>query len=239
MAIVKVLAAILLPAAFWIGYFHYKDRVRPEPVRNLVSSYLLGLAAGLVCYAFYAVLARAGVTADFQALLAQTTPVQFFSYSVVFVGLVEEIFKFLPFVLAVRRYKAFDEPIDGIVYAAAIAVGFAGFENLSYLPSLKGIAFWGRAIASPLTHTAFSSIWGYAVARAILLKKSVVFAALAGIALGGLSHGLFNTLTFSPQLRVLSALLILAIWAWGIQTLEKKPKAAPSTAKAIFGDDGQ
>jgi RsiW-degrading membrane proteinase PrsW (M82 family) len=226
MAIVRVLAAVLLPAAFWIGYFFYKDRVRPEPVRNLVFSYLLGFAAGIVCYAFYAVLARAGAVPDFQDLLARTTRLQFFSYSVVFVGLVEETFKFLPFVLAVRRFKAFDEPIDGVVYAAALAVGFAGLENLGYLPFLKGFAFWGRAVASPLTHTIFSSIWGYTVARAILRKKSVVFAAIVGITLAGVSHGLFNTLTFSPELRILSALLILIIWAWIIHTLEKKPRAA-------------
>lgn len=224
MAIVKVLAAVFLPAAFWIGYFHYKDRIRPEPLRNLVFSYLLGFAAGLVCYAFYAVLARAGVLPDIELLLARTTPMQFFSYSVVFTGLVEEIFKSLPFFLAVRRYKAFDEPVDGIVYAAALAVGFAGLENLGYLPFLEGTAFWGRAVASPLTHTVFSSIWGYMVARAILRKKSVAFAAVVGITLAGVSHGLFNTLTFSPGLRVFSALLILSIWAWIIHTLEKNCK---------------
>jgi protease PrsW len=233
MSIVKVLAAVLLPAAFWIGYFHYKDRLRPEPLRNLFFSYLLGFAAGFLCFEFYELLARAGLTPDFQALLARTTPLQFLSYSVVFIGIIEEIFKFLPFVLAVRRYKAFDEPIDGIVYAAALAVGFAGFENLYYLPLLRGIAFWGRAVASPLTHTAFSSIWGYAIARAIFLKKSVVYAAIIGIALAGLSHGLFNTLTFTPGLRVLSALLILVIWGWSVRTLEKKPKtAAPAARKA-------
>jgi RsiW-degrading membrane proteinase PrsW (M82 family) len=222
MAMLKVLAAVLLPAAFWIGYFHYKDRFRPEPLRNLAASYLLGFVSGLLCYAFYAVLARAGVTADFQAVLVRTTPMQFFSYSVVFVGLVEEVFKFLPFLLAVRRFKAFDEPIDGIVYAAALAVGFAGFENLLYLPFLRGFTFLGRAVASPLTHTVFSSLWGYAVARAILLHKSVVFASVVGIALAGLAHGLFNYLTFEPGLRILSALLILVIWAWGIRTLEKR-----------------
>lgn len=223
MAIIRILAAILLPAVFWIGYFHYKDRIRPEPVRNLVRSYLLGFAAALLCYSFYAVLLRAGNTARLELILDPVISLPFFSYHVVVVGLVEESFKFLPFILAVRRYKAFDEPIDGIVYAAAIAVGFAGFENLGYLPVLKGFAFWGRAIASPLTHTVFSSIWGYAVARAILLKRSVVFAATVGISLAALSHGLFNTLTFSPGLRILSALLILLIWAWAIRILERKP----------------
>jgi RsiW-degrading membrane proteinase PrsW (M82 family) len=226
MAIFKVLAAVLLPAAFWIGYFHYKDRFRPEPLRYLGLSYVLGFTSGLACYGLYAVLARTGITADFQAVLVRTTPMQFFSYSVVFVGLVEELFKFLPFLLAVRRFKAFDEPIDGIVYAAALAVGFAGFENLLYLPFLRGFAFLGRAVASPLTHTVFSSLWGYAVARAILLHRSVVFASVVGIALAGLAHGLFNFLTFEPGLRILSALLILVIWAWGIWMLEKRCKPA-------------
>ncbi len=226
MAILKMAAAVLLPAVFWIGYFHYKDRLRPEPAFNLLLSYLLGFASGLACFALYAGLAKAGIGVDFQALLVRTTPMQFFSYSVVFIGLIEELFKFLPFILAVSRFKAFDEPIDGIVYAAALAVGFASFENLGYLRHLGGLAFWGRAVASPLTHTVFSSIWGYAVARAVLLKGSVVFASVAGIALAGLAHGLFDYLTYSPSLRILSAVLILVIWAWGIVKLERKPGAA-------------
>jgi RsiW-degrading membrane proteinase PrsW (M82 family) len=225
MAILKLAAAVLLPAVFWIGYFFYKDRLRPEPPLNLVLTYLLGFVSGLLCFAFYAVLSRAGLVADFTALIVRTTPFEFFSYSVVFVGLIEEIFKFLPFILAVTRFKAFDEPIDGIVYAAALAVGFAGFENLSYLRHLEGLAFWGRAVASPLTHTVFASVWGYAVARAKLRKGSVVFASIASLALAGLAHGLFDYLTYSPKLRVLSAVLILIIWAWVIRKLEKGPKA--------------
>lgn len=225
MAILKLAAAVLLPAVFWIGYFRYKDRFRPEPPLNLVLCYLLGFVSGLVCFAFYGALSRAGLTADFTSLLVRTTPFEFFSYSVVFIGLIEEIFKFLPFILAVTRFKAFDEPIDGIVYAAALAVGFAGFENLSYLHHLEGLAFWGRAVASPLTHTVFSSVWGYAVARAMLRKGSVVFAAIAGLALAGLTHGLFDYLTYSPKLRVLSAVLILIIWAWVIRKLERRPEA--------------
>jgi RsiW-degrading membrane proteinase PrsW (M82 family) len=231
MGILKLAAAILLPAAFWIGYFHYKDRFRPEPPLNLLVSYLLGFLSALACYEFYGVLAKAGFAADLQALLVRTTPMELFSYWVVFVGLVEELFKFLPYILAVRRFKAFDEPIDGIVYAAALAVGFAGFENLGYLRHLQGLAFWGRAVASPLTHTVFSSIWGYAVARAILRRGSVAFAAIWSVALAGLAHGLFNYLTFSPGLRVLSAVLVLAIWAWGLRELERKPKTAGQPAE--------
>jgi RsiW-degrading membrane proteinase PrsW (M82 family) len=228
-AALEIAAAILAPAAFWIGYFYYKDRFQPEPLPNLIVSFGLGFVFGFLCYEFYGLLEGAGVLPQFLAVLRRSTRTQFFSYSVVFVGLVEETFKYLPFVLVVLRFRAFDEPIDGIVYAAALAIGFASFENLGYLPSMKGLAFLGRAVASPLTHTVFSSIWGYAVGRAWLARRSILGPSIIGLSLAGLAHGLFNYLTFSHTLRFLSALLVLVLWIWGIRTLEKRggPSGAP------------
>jgi RsiW-degrading membrane proteinase PrsW (M82 family) len=227
-AAVKIAAAILGPAAFWIGYFYYKDRFQPEPLVNLLVSFALGFASGFLCYKFYGLLEAAGLLPGLQAVLSRTTRMEFFSYSVVFIGLIEEAFKYLPFVLVVLRFRAFDERIDGIVYAAALAVGFASFENLGYLPLMKGVAFIGRAFASPLTHTVFSSIWGYAVGRAYLAKRSIIGASVLGLGLAGLAHGLFDYLTYSHTLRFLSALLILALWAWGIRMLERREGASPA-----------
>jgi RsiW-degrading membrane proteinase PrsW (M82 family) len=233
-AALEIAAAILAPAAFWIGYFYYKDRFQPEPLPNLIFSFGLGFVFGFLCYEFYALLEGAGILPQFLAVLRQSTRTQFFSYSVVFVGLVEETFKYLPFVLVVLRFRAFDEPIDGIVYAAALAIGFASFENLGYLPSMRGLAFLGRAVASPLTHTVFSSIWGYAVGRAWLAKRSILGPSIIGLSLAGLAHGLFNYLTFSHALRFLSALLVLVLWIWGIRTLEKRG-GSPGAPRAPAG----
>jgi len=221
-AVLKIAAAIVAPAVFWVGYFYCKDRRRLEPLGNLFIAFALGFASGFICYQVYGVLGRAQILPDFTDVLSQTTHFQFFSYSVVIVGLIEEIFKFLPFVFIVLRFKDFDEPIDGIVYAAALAVGFASFENLGYLPAMKGLAFLGRAFASPLTHAVFSSIWGYAVGRAHVANRSIVPVAVIGLGLAGFFHGLFDYLTFSHALRFLSALLILAVWAWAIRALEKQ-----------------
>jgi protease PrsW len=227
MAVLKIAAAIIAPAAFWIGYFYYKDRRRPEPLLNLIEAFLMGFLAGFFCFEFYGWLARAGISADFQTVLAGSTRVQFLSYSVVFIGLIEEIFKFLPFVLVILRLRTFEEPIDGIVYAASLAVGFASFENLGYLPYMSGPAFLGRAVASPLTHTVFSSIWGYVVGRAFVARRSIIPACLIGLGLAGFAHGLFNFLTFNHALRFLSALLVLAIWMWAIRAFEKRGKGGP------------
>jgi RsiW-degrading membrane proteinase PrsW (M82 family) len=222
MGAIEIAAAVLAPAVFWVGYYYYKDRRRPEPLANLLAAYAMGFVSGFLCFQFYGLLFRAGLTPDFRAVLVRTSPMEFFSYLVVFNGLVEETFKFLPFVLVVLRFRAFDEKIDGIVYAASLAVGFASFENLGYLPHLRGLAFLGRAVASPLTHTVFASIWGYAVGRAFLARRSIVPAAVIGLGLAGIAHGLYNFLTFSHTMRFLSAVLILGIWMWVIRTLERR-----------------
>jgi RsiW-degrading membrane proteinase PrsW (M82 family) len=221
MSIWKVLAAIFGPAVFWIGYFYYKDRFQPEPLVNLLEAYFLGFLFGVFCFYFYKLLPLVGIPSSFLAVLAKGNKVEIFAYSIAVVGVVEETFKFLPFILIILRFRAFDELIDGVIYASALAVGFASFENLGYLPHMKGFVFFGRAFASPLTHTIFSSIWGYTIGTAQIKGKSLIKPSLIGVLIAAFFHGLFNFLTVSPTLRALSALLILVIWIWLIRFLEK------------------
>lgn len=217
-----VVAAIIASAAFWVGYFYYKGRFRKEPILNLAAACLLGFAAGFLCFEAYKILRASGLTLDFSSMLRRSGRTRFFLYSVLEIGVVEEFFKFLPFYIAVLRWKDFDEKIDGVVYAAVIAFGFASFENLFYLPRLKGFSLFGRAVASPLTHSVFSSFWGYLVGLAVIRKKPLLPAAAGGILLAGFIHGLFDYLTSSDALRLLSALLVLVIWMWQISFLEKE-----------------
>ncbi len=230
MPVIKIAAAIIAPAVFWVGYYYHKDRRRPEPLLRLLQAYLLGLAFGFLCYLFYQLLPLAGFSETFTAALKGGRKVESLIYAVAGVGLVEEIFKFLPFALVFLRARCFDEKIDGVVYSSAIAIGFASFENIGYLPAMKGFAFIGRALASPLTHTIFSSVWGYTVGTAKMAGRPIWKAAVVGVGLAGLFHGVYNFLTVSPALRILSALLILGIWIWLIRFLEGAESSRPSNA---------
>jgi len=221
MPVIKIAAAIIAPAVFWVGYYYYKDRLRPEPLLRLLQAYFLGLAFGFLCYLFYQLLPLAGFSNTLTAALKSGRRVESLIYAVAGVGLVEEIFKFLPFAVFFLKAKCFDERIDGVVYSSAIAVGFASFENIGYLPAMKGFAFIGRALASPLTHTIFSSIWGYTVGTAKMAGRPIWKAAAVGVSLAALVHGIYNFLTVSATLRILSALLILGIWIWLIRFLER------------------
>jgi RsiW-degrading membrane proteinase PrsW (M82 family) len=213
------LSAIIAPALAWILYFYYKDRFQPEPWRNLGLTFILGLIAALACINFFKLLPYLGIPEDPSALM-DAHGWSYFLYSIGVIGLVEEFFKYLPFLIVVIRLKAFDEKIDGIVYASILALGFASYENSRYLAYMEGFALFGRAIASPLTHTIFSSIWGYMVGKARLSRKSILAASLKGLLLGAFLHGLFDFFTTSPALRLGSSLLILVIWIWRIRVME-------------------
>jgi len=213
-----MLALIFVPAVFWIGYAYYHDRSRPEPLVLAAFSYFLGFLAGWLCLRAYGSLLPAlAIPIDPESLRGLN--LKFLLYCVVVVGLVEEIFKLLPF-LAIMRFSDFNDDMDGIFYASACAIGFASYENVHYLPGLAGFALFGRAFASPLSHTVFASVWGYLVGSAHLRKKELWPPVLKGLGLAALLHGLFDFLTLSPLLRMLSALLLLAVWLWGIRTAE-------------------
>jgi RsiW-degrading membrane proteinase PrsW (M82 family) len=220
MAAFTYVSAIIAPALVWIVYFYYKDRFQPEPLRNLGLTYLLGLIAAFACIIFFKLLPYLGIPEDPSALM-ESRGWSFLIYSIGVTGLIEELFKFLPFLIVILRLKDFDEKIDGIVYASVIALGFASYENARYLVYMEGFELFGRAIASPLTHTIFSSIWGYTVGTAHMRRKSIAKASIWGLALAAIVHGLFNFFTTSSALRIISSLLVLAIWIWRIKAMER------------------
>jgi len=223
-------SAIIAPALFWILYFYYKDRLQPEPLLYLGLTYIMGLAVAFACIYFFRLLPYLGIPEDPSALM-ETQRWSFLLYSIGVTGIVEELFKLLPFVIIVLRLKAFDEKIDGIVYASVIALGFASYENTVYLAHMTGFELFGRAFASPLTHTIFSSIWGYTVGIAHLKKKSLFSASLKGLLIAAFLHGLFDFFTTSPALRIASSMLILIIWIWRIRITERIGPSRPSPVR--------
>ena len=232
MTVILIVSGIIAPALFWIGYLYYKDRSQPEPVLNIGITYILGFAAAYVCFKSYSFLPLLGLPED-ASILMEEHGLPFLLYCLGVVGFLEELLKFLPFIFIVVRLRAFDERVDGIIYASVIALGFASYENLHYLPLLDGFALFGRAIASPLTHTIFASIWGYCAGPAYLKFKSgksgqarrrTWLAAVTGLIIASLFHGIFDYLTTAPTLRIVSTAVILAIWVWQLRRIEKLNK---------------
>ena len=215
-------AAVVAPAAFWVAYLLWIDRRRPEPIAKVALAVVLGLVAGYACLKVYAIV--------------PAPPVQdralFFVYAVVVIGGLEELAKLLPFVLVCRRLRTFDEELDGIVYASAVAIGFAMVENLLYLRELSGVALYARAIASPMVHTVFASIWGVLIARAQIAGRSIILPALLGLGIASMVHGLYDYLATDETevVRPAAAAVILMAWLWRLRV--KRELGAPGASAA-------
>jgi RsiW-degrading membrane proteinase PrsW (M82 family) len=206
MVAVMVLAA-MLPAVAWLLLFYRSDRYQREPRRLVARTFLVGGLVGLA-FAF----AYSGPPFVRSALMM----------AVLVAPLVEETAKFLVVKWTVYGNPAFDEPVDGMVYAAAAALGFASVENAvyvvsGYMDAGAGGAFYvmaGRSVLSVPAHALFSSVWGLAMAWQKGRSGVRPVVVVAGALLAGMAmHSAFNYLVGARLLGGLAFLLALGL-AW-------------------------
>ncbi|MEV8274059.1 PrsW family glutamic-type intramembrane protease [Microbacterium sp. NPDC077184] len=187
----------LVPLALVLVAVRLVDRWEPEP-RGLV---VFAVAWGAVAAVGIALAVDLGITTLFGPA---DTPLREALQSVVQAPIVEEVGKGLGLLLlfATAR-RAFDGPVDGIVYGALIGAGFAFTENIQYfaVSFLEGGAetvtatFFVRGILSPFAHVMFTCLIGFALGLAA--RRGASFGAALGPWLLGLAgaialHALWN-----------------------------------------------
>ena len=217
-----LLLPIVLPALFWAVYHYHKDRHLPEPLGNYILCFALGMLAAGLSKAMYMGLEPIGLRFDALAL-ADSDPLGLLAYALLAIGPIEELAKMLPFLLVVIRLRAFDEPLDGIVYASFIALGYAAVENYHYLDFLTGFEAFARGFAGPVIHILFASIWAYWITRAWLAKTSIVRPTLCGFLLAAGLHGLYDfmVLRYPVSALPIAAAMIAAIWIWRLRLMRR------------------
>lgn len=209
------LLPILLPLLFWAAYHYYKDRHLPEPFSHLLLAFALGVGSFYLGMLMYRALDLVNLRYD-AYLLAETNLPGVFVYAILVIGVIEELAKLIPFLLVVIHFKEFDEPIDGIIYASFIALGFATVENIQYLQYITGIEAWARGFAGPVIHIVFASVWGYYIGRACLCREFLGRTIFAALALTAMVHGIYDFVVIAlpaPALPI-AAVLIVGIWMW-------------------------
>jgi RsiW-degrading membrane proteinase PrsW (M82 family) len=189
----------LIPLAIVLFGVHWIDRWEPEPRLLLLIAFLWGATISIVI----ALVADVG-TSYLYAAAGTDVNLTVFLQSVVQAPIIEEGGKGLGVLLiylVARRY--FDGPIDGIVFAALVAGGFAFTENIQYFAIqyaesgrfdfAVGEIFFIRGILSPFAHVMFTAFTGFFIG----------LAARKGTALGGI---LFFFVGLIP------AILLHAFW---------------------------
>lgn len=187
----------LVPLAGVLFAVRIVDRWEPEP-RGLLA---LAVAWGAI--------AAVGIALGVDLLITiaigyDGSPLREAFSVVVQAPVVEEIAKGIGVLLifATAR-RAFDGPVDGIVYGALVGAGFAFTENIQYfaVSFIEGGAaetsatFFVRGILSPFAHVMFTSVTGFALgfaARRGLPAGQALGPWLVGLAGAIALHALWN-----------------------------------------------
>lgn len=95
---------------------------------QLLKAFGFGIVSVIITWVFCY-----GISMFYEAPDENLTLFDTFWSSFVEAAVPEEIAKFICLYWCIKKNKYFDEYMDGIVYAACVALGFAAFENVLYL----------------------------------------------------------------------------------------------------------
>jgi RsiW-degrading membrane proteinase PrsW (M82 family) len=206
--VIIYLLAALLPALFLMRYIYRKDKIEKVPKGMLVGLVFLGVAAALV-----AVIIESLGANLLSRFLEEGDPAHTIVTAFLVVAVVEEGAKFLFLRWRTWRDPNFNYRFDGIVYAVFVSLGFAAFENISYVMGYGLTAAVARALLAIPAHMGFAVFMGCFYARAKLCEKQGNIRGRrrnlwAGYLIAVLLHGFYDACALLGTL--LSALLFLA-----------------------------
>ncbi|WP_138492980.1 glutamic-type intramembrane protease PrsW [Paenibacillus pinistramenti] len=153
--------AALAPGIALLTYFYLKDKYDTEPLHMVIKIFLLGFLI-----VFPIMILQRGLT----LWLGDNS----FVYAFLISAGIEELVKWFVLYHMIYNHTEFDEPYDGIVYAAAVSLGFATIENvlfgLTHQASVGALLI--RALLPVSGHAMFGVIMGYYLGRAKFSKGS-------------------------------------------------------------------
>ena len=157
-----LIVAAAAPSLFLLTFFYLKDRYEREPLLQILMAFGLGLYSMIAAQGM-ATTAEGWVSAEWLATGGEWARV-FDAF--VLSGGIEELAKWVVLILAIYHWDEFDEPLDGVVYGVAVALGFATLENFLFVLRLGLGVAWQRALFAVPAHALCGATMGYYAGRA-------------------------------------------------------------------------
>ena len=150
-----LIVAAVFPAIFLLVKVYRADKIERE------SPYLIGrLVLGGIIATFFALISERLFGALLSAMVPTTSP----SYDVILyfgvVAISEELSKFLLLKNRTWNNSEFNCLYDGVVYATAVSLGFALWENISYVTMYGFSVALVRAVTAVPGHACFGVFMG-------------------------------------------------------------------------------
>jgi protease PrsW len=209
--IIIVLLLSVLPCALWLWYFSSRSLYKRPARRVLGITFALGALATVPAL----VLNLAGQSL-FINLFGHTERSHILTLLFV-VGPVEELLKLLVVYFYAYQRKEFDEPLDGVIFSATAALGFAAVENVFYLARNDPALVLLRGPLSNPGHALFSALWGLSLSKAKAAPNMIgerLPIVARGFLMASLLHSIFDLLLLAAdRLSVVFFALLLAVMA--------------------------
>ena len=210
-----LLSLAISPALICLFYMYIRDKYEKEPFRLL----LVGLIFGAV--SIFPIMQIEGLLASFMPILGRYGEAFYESFFVA--SLAEEGFKFILLFLIFYKHKERNEPIDAIIYAVFLSLGFAMVENVLYVfhPDIGGIdTALSRALISVPAHGLFGIIMGYYFAEGKLFRAFLV---------PFIIHGVYDFILLSEHRLYLLVFVpfLLINWHLGFKKIKNHLQKSP------------
>lgn len=207
------------------------DRYDREPIHLLLKMFIFGMVSVVPIMLIEKVLTRLNF---FSGLLS----IAYVAFIVA--GFSEEFVKRLIVINFAYNHKAFNEKLDGIVYAVFVSLGFATVENVLYVVfrfshiSEVGIQ---RAIFSVPAHMLFAITMGYYLSLAKYStdhKKSKYYLNLS-LLIPIILHGIYDYILMAKNemLMILFIPFVIFLWSYNLRKLNAYYKESKMMHKKI------
>lgn len=206
----SIITAAVTPAVALLLFFYFKDEFDQEPVTMVLRSFVFGallvFPAMFIQYAiqYEADLASSFVSAFFQAAFT------------------EEFLKWFIVLITVFYHVQFNQRYDGIVYATAVALGFATVENILYIAANGVDTAFFRAVFPVTSHALFGVVMGYYFGKAKFNHSHRYRYLFAAFALPYLLHSFYNLiLLLLDQWIYLLIPFMVFLWLLALRKIKK------------------
>ena len=219
------LATILPPIL--IGILIWKSDRFPEPGKFLVASFLLGVSIYLpldllimITEDHLAPLLGLDMNAYKNYEVGDPRPVGEIAFQMFFrAAFLEEGLKFALLLFFCVRLSALNEPMDAIVYGAAIGLGYAAMENIPYLNTGDPETAWTMTVVKQryyplIMHLGFGVVMGWLLSLNLFEERSqfkrrlmLILALLVPV----IFHGVYNFYGTYAVFPILTLIMVITI----------------------------
>lgn len=206
----SLLTAAVAPALALLCFFYLKDNFEQEPVTMVIRCYLFGailvFPIMFIQFAFYE-----------EGLISNILTEAF-----LLSALTEEFLKWFIVLLTVFHHIHFNQRYDGIVYATAVALGFASAENIFYLLANGLETAFLRAIFPVSSHALFGVVMGYYLGKAKFYPHKRIRYLIYSLIYPLLLHGLYNLILLTQnQWHYFIFPFMIFLWVLGLRKVKK------------------